>query len=68
MDVWKLENISIVHRTGLLKPGDINLVVAVAATHRPEGFAACQFIIDRFKENMPTDKIETYADGSSLAE
>lgn len=68
MDVWKLENISIVHRTGLLKPGDVNLVVAVAAAHRVEGFAACQFIINRFKENLPTDKVETYADGSSLSE
>jgi len=67
-EVWKLENISIVHRIGVLKPGDINLVVAVAAAHRLEAFAACQFIINRFKESLPTDKIETYSDGSSLTE
>jgi len=27
------------------------------------GFAACQLAIDRFKERMPTQKIETYQDG-----
>jgi len=43
-------------------------VVVVAAAHRVEGFAACQFIINRFKENLPTDKVETYADASSLSE
>jgi len=39
-------------------------VIAVAAGHRQEGFAACQYIIDRFKESLPTFKIETYTDGS----
>ena len=61
-ELWEVENISIVHRTGLLKPGDINLTVCVAAAHRREGFAACEYIIDRFKENLPTQKLETYAD------
>jgi molybdopterin synthase catalytic subunit len=40
--------------------GDINLVVAVAAGHRKECFAACQFIIDEFKRKLPTHKTETY--------
>jgi molybdopterin synthase catalytic subunit len=40
--------------------------VAVAAGHRGEGFAACQYIINRFKESLPTRKIETYSDGSTL--
>jgi molybdopterin synthase catalytic subunit len=57
---WQLENVAIVHRIGKLKVGEINLVVAIAAAHRKEGFAACQYIIDRFKERMPTSKKETY--------
>ncbi len=61
---WKLENVAFTHRTGRLNVGDINLVIAVAAGHRQEGFAACQYIIDRFKESLPTFKIETYTDGS----
>ena len=61
---WQLENIAISHRIGKLKVGDINLVVAVASAHRKEGFAACQYVIDRFKQKLPTRKRETYADGS----
>ena len=61
---WQVENIAICHRIGKLKVGEINLVVAIAAAHRKEGFAACQYAIDRFKEIMPTQKKETYADGS----
>ena len=57
---WRLENIAISHRIGKLRVGEINLVVAVASAHRGEGFAACQFIIDQFKERMPTSKIEKY--------
>jgi molybdopterin synthase catalytic subunit len=61
---WQLENIAFTHRIGKLKVGDINLVIAIAAGHRQEGFAACQYLIDRFKESLPTNKIETYTDGS----
>jgi molybdopterin synthase catalytic subunit len=61
---WQLENIAFTHRIGKLRVGDINLVIAVAAGHRGEGFAACQYLIDRFKQSLPTHKIETYADGS----
>ena len=65
---WQLENIAICHRIGKLKVGDINLVVAVAAAHRQEGFAACQYAIDQFKQKLPTQKKETYKDGSTLGE
>ncbi len=67
-ELWELENVSIVHRVALLKTGDINLVVGVAAAHRKEGFAACSYIVDRFKENLPTHKVETYTNGSTLNE
>lgn len=61
---WQLNAIAICHRTGRLKVGDINLVVAIASAHRREGFAACQYVIDCFKEKLPTAKRETYLDGS----
>ncbi len=61
---WRLNNIAICHRTGKLKVGDINLVIAVASAHRQEGFAACQYAIDQFKQKMPTHKKETYQDSS----
>jgi len=65
---WSLESVAICHRTGILKVGDINLVIAVASAHRQEAFAACQYAIDRFKEIMPTHKTETYQDGSTWIE
>ncbi len=65
---WQLANIAIRHRIGKLKVGDINLVIAVASAHRQEGFAACQYAIDQFKQIMPTHKTETYRDGSIWVE
>lgn len=64
---WQVENVAIVHRIGKLKVGDFNLVVAIAAAHRGEGFAACQYAIDQFKSKLPTRKKETYQDGSIWA-
>jgi molybdopterin synthase catalytic subunit len=61
---WPIENIAAVHRVGKLKVGDVNLVVAVASAHRVEGFAACQYVIDRFKECLPTRKVEIYQDSA----
>jgi len=65
---WPINNVAICHRIGKLKVGDINLVVAIAAAHREEGFAACQYAIDQFKQKLPTRKKETYQDGSVWAE
>jgi len=65
---WPVNNIAIYHRVGKLKVGDINLVVAVASAHRQEGFDACQYAIDQFKQELPTRKRETYKDGSVWAE
>ena len=62
---WQVENIAISHRTGELRVGEINLVVAVASAHRAEGFAACQYAIDQFKQRLPTQKMETYQDGGA---
>ncbi len=61
---WQLDNLAISHGIGKLKVGGVNLVVAVASAHRKEGFAACQYVIDRFKQKLPTRKRETYEDGS----
>ena len=61
---WPINNLAICHRIGELKVSDINLVVAIASAHRQEGFAACQYAIDQFKQRLPTQKKETYEDGS----
>ena len=65
---WQINNLAICHRIGKLEVGDINLVVAIASAHRQEGFAACQYAIDQFKQKLPTQKKETYEDGSIWVE
>jgi molybdopterin synthase catalytic subunit len=63
---WPVNEVAIYHRVGKLNVGDINFVVAISAAHRGEGFAASQYAVDRFKESLPTVKIETYREGSVL--
>jgi molybdopterin synthase catalytic subunit len=65
---WPIEGIAICHRIGKLEVGEINFLVAVASVHRREGFAACRYAVDRFKELLPTRKKESYSDGSSRIE
>jgi molybdopterin synthase catalytic subunit len=57
---FPVNKVGIFHRVGVLKVGEINFVAAIAAGHRQEGFAACQYAVDRFKELLPTKKIEKY--------
>jgi molybdopterin synthase catalytic subunit len=51
------------HRTGRLEIGEIAVVVAAAAPHRAEAFAACRFAIDELKQRVPIWKKEFATDG-----
>jgi len=62
---WQISNMAISHRIGKLSVGEINLVIAVASAHRNEGFNACQYAVDQFKQRLPTKKKETCQDGSA---
>jgi len=46
---WQLLGATIIHRVGELKPGDPIVLVAVAAGHRADAFAACEFLMDHLK-------------------
>lgn len=61
---WGPLRIAIHHRVGRLTVGDDAVVIAVAATHRSEAFAACRFAIDRLKEIVPIWKKEHTDDGA----
>jgi molybdopterin synthase catalytic subunit len=63
---FPVNSVVIYHRIGVLKVGDINLVVAVGAGHRGEGLAAVARTVDLFKEKLPTSKKETYTDGTTF--
>jgi MoaE-MoaD fusion protein len=55
---------AIVHRVGVLHPGDAAVVIACAAPHRTAAFRACEACIERLKRDVPIWKREVYEDGS----
>jgi len=55
---WLLEGVEIIHRVGVLLPGDPIVLVAVASKHRTDAFDACNFIIDYLKVEAPFWKKE----------
>ena len=52
------------HRLGTLAIGECAVWIGVAAAHRAAAFAACQWLIDEVKRELPIWKREHYADGS----
>lgn len=61
---WELLGFGISHRIGVVKPGEVAVVVAVAAKHRKASFEACQYIMDILKQRVPIFKKEVFEDGS----
>ncbi|GAB2180604.1 molybdenum cofactor biosynthesis protein MoaE [Denitratisoma sp. agr-D3] len=61
---WPLHAVRVIHRIGRLLPGEQIVLVAVAADHRGEAFAACEFIMDWLKTRAPFWKKEETAQGS----
>jgi molybdopterin synthase catalytic subunit len=56
--------VAIHHRTGALVVGETAVVIAAAAPHRAEAFAACRAAIDRLKERAPIWKKEIGESGA----
>ena len=62
---WPLGAVRIQHRLGVVEAGEASVVVAVAAAHRAEAYAASQFLIEGLKREVPIWKRELYDDGTS---
>ena len=56
--------VAVVHRVGVLAPGDAAVVIACAAPHRTPAFRACEACIEALKRDVPIWKREVYEDGS----
>ncbi|MCS6766499.1 MAG: molybdopterin synthase catalytic subunit MoaE [Candidatus Protistobacter heckmanni] len=61
---WTLLDALVIHRVGKLAPGDQIVLVIVAAAHRGEAFAACEFIMDYLKTAAPFWKKESTPAGA----
>jgi molybdopterin converting factor subunit 1 len=57
-------DVAIVHRVGILSPGDAAVVIACSAPHRTAAFRACEECIERLKKDVPIWKREVFEDGS----
>lgn len=55
---WDLQNTSIIHRVGYLKPSDQIVYIGVTSAHRKHAFAACEYMIDILKTQAPFWKKE----------
>ena len=65
---WPGARVAMAHRTGRLEIGDVAVVIAAAAPHRAEAFAACRYAIDTLKKDVPIWKKEVAVDGEYWVE
>ncbi len=65
MTRWSLTGATIIHRFGPMKPGEQIMMVATAARHRADAFAAAEFLMDYLKSRAPFWKKEFGADGAT---
>lgn len=61
---WPLQASLIVHRIGVLGPGDNIVLVVTASAHREAAFAAAEFLMDYLKMRAPFWKKERDASGA----
>ncbi|MCS7254710.1 MAG: molybdenum cofactor biosynthesis protein MoaE [Armatimonadota bacterium] len=61
---YGLERLTIVHRVGRAKVGEVVLVVAASSEHRHEAIGACREVVERIKSDVPLWKREVFKDGS----
>ncbi|MCX7286046.1 MAG: molybdenum cofactor biosynthesis protein MoaE [Rhodobacterales bacterium] len=62
---WSLIDALVIHRYGPLKPGEAIMMVATAAPHRGDAFAAAEFLMDYLKSRAPFWKKESRDGGEN---
>lgn len=61
---WRLADVLVIHRFGRMVPGEAIMMVATAAAHRGDAFAAAEYLMDYLKSRAPFWKKEIAADGA----
>jgi molybdopterin synthase catalytic subunit len=61
---FPLRAVRVVHRVGLLQPGDQIVLVAVTSLHRGAAFLGCEFLMDYLKTQAPFWKKESTPEGA----
>lgn len=60
---WPLTGLTIIHRYGMIRPGEQIVLVITASAHRRAAFEAADFLMDYLKTSAPFWKKEHLADG-----
>ena len=55
---WKVEDVLIIRRIGLLRVNDVMSLVAASAPHREDAFDACRYGVESLKKMQTIRKIE----------
>jgi len=61
---WPLAGLTVIHRYGMIQPGERIVLALAAARHRGEAFAAAEFMMDYLKTRAPFWKKTHRADGA----
>ena len=62
---WDLRGVAIIHRIGIVPPGQTSLAIAVSSPHRRESFEAGSWLIEAVKQVVPVWKQEIDESGES---
>ncbi len=61
---WPLLGVTVIHRYGMMKPGDGIVLVVASSSHRAASFESANFLMDYLKTRAPFWKKEHRADGT----
>lgn len=61
---WPLMGLTVIHRFGVIRPGEGIVLVLAASVHRRAAFEAAEFLMDYLKTRAPFWKREHLKDGT----
>ena len=62
---WPLTGLTVIHRYGMIRPGENIVLVVAASAHRRAAFDAAAFLMDYLKNAAPFWKKEHLASGAA---
>ena len=68
MSRWPLQGLTVIHRSGRIRPGENIVLVVTASQHRQAAFEAAEFLMDYLKASAPFWKREERAEGTNWVE
>ena len=63
MQELEINDVLVVHRVGIIYPGDAIVLVVVCSPHRAQAFEACERIVEYLKSKAPFWKKESLSEG-----